>query len=115
MDKDKPCSRGLSHNPGSHLLYVLSEDLISIIKFTMLCAQHQCIILHALLVLESLFQLATQCLKTGHGESGKRTVDLSRLTKKESIRREDGEHHQFKDLEDILSLPSGYIKKNPVK
>lgn len=49
-------------------------------------------------------------LKTGHGESGKR-IDLSRFTKKEFIRREDGENHQFKDLEYILSLPSGYIKK----
>lgn len=96
---------GLSHNPESHLLYVLSEDLINIIQFTMLCAQNQCVIPHALLVLKSLFLLDMQCLKTGHGESEK---------KRDLPRREDGQNHQFKDLEDILSLLSG-LKKNPVK
>lgn len=94
--------------------YVLSESLISIIQFTMLCAQHQCTILHVLLVLESLLQLDMQCLKTGHKGSGKR-IDLSRRTKRESIRRGDGENHQFKDLEDKLSLPSGCIKNKTKK
>lgn len=78
---------GLSHNLGSHLLSVLSEDLISIIQFTMLCAQHQGIILHALLVLASLLQLDMWYLKIGHGKSGKR-IDLSRFTKREFIRME---------------------------